>query len=1536
MPETYPTTLDQGRILDPPPDLARSAKGSSVFMMKDTSRRHRHRPTTGRVLSSMLILSLWWAIGSASSNQLPFLPLTTRDGLSQPIVEAIAQDRHGYMWFGTQEGLNRYNGYSFDVFRRLADDPRSISDDRVSALVADGDVLWVGTRDGGLNRFDTTRETFEHFVHDPQDPASLNGNHVRALHLDRQGRLWVGTHGAGLARFDRSTARFERYTHDPNDPSSLGSDRIRAIAEDSDGILWIATNGGGLDRFDPTTGRFKHFRNRPGDATSLADDRVRALLVTEGATLWIGTQTGGLDRFDTRTETFVHHMPAEGDTHSLASRTVTALFADNRGTLWVGTDDGLSLLERGASSFVNYRHDPADPYSLINPWVRSLYQDRGGVMWIGTVAGLSRVNKGIVWFDRYRHRPNDATSLSDGIVTSFAQDTGGALWVGTYGGGLNRFEGEDRRISHFRNDSNDPTSLADNRVMSLCGDRHGALWVGTRDSGLDRLDITNGRFEHFRARAEDSSSLSADGITTIIEDSRGTLWVGTSTAGLNRFDRTRGTFDRFTHDSSDPTSLSHDQVLVLYEDKGGTLWVGTGGGLNRFDPETERFVRYRHDPSDPTSIPSDEIWTLYEDAAGGLWVGTAADGFALWTARDRAAGRVRFQRYWNDRGAGSRAINGIRGDSSGRLWLSTNRGLTRFDPRTLEVDNYDRRHGLDARDFVQGAHFQARDGLLLFGGAAGFNAFYPQQVGRNTYRPPVHITAFLELNQEVLSEGPLTQPPLLEIDHRDEFIAFEFAALDYTCPRENRYRYRLEGFNRDWVDADGLRRATYTNLSPGRYRFQVIGSNSDGRWSDSSPSIALRVHPAPWETWWAYLGYSLLAIGMIWLAHRWRVERLRQEARIERAQAASRAKSEFVATMSHELRTPMNGILGMTTLLLDSALDGKQRHFAERIRRSAQSLLSIINNVLDFSKIEAGRIELEDIAFDLREEIEDAVGLLAETAFAKDLELVTRLDHQLPARVRGDPTRMRQVLTNLVGNAVKFTAKGEVVVTVTLEGRDDRSARLRFEVRDTGEGIAESMLDSIFESFAQADTSTTRRHGGTGLGLTIAKRLTRAMGGEIGVTSSLGEGSCFWFTLALPILDDPTDIVSAPFDGESVLIVDDNASMRDALVEACRALGLAVDSAASGPEGLKTMQEASAAGRAYALALIDREMPGANAAVLTRLMHDTPGLDKVSVIWTGKGWVQAGVPERTTTLYKPIRVDELRAAIQAALADSVNPVTRHQRSPVRPIGAWILVVEDDPTNQEVAKNMLEAMGCRVDIAPDGKAALATLRERDYDLVLMDCLMPEMDGWQTTTLFRAHEAEAGRHTPIIALTADAAAETRDACLRSGMDDYLTKPFTAAGLRAAVLRWVDPGTSEPARVPDRCPEPGSPPAGLLDPLIIDSIRGLQRPGRPDLFARVAALYLDTTPARLERLREAIEEGNAELVRRAAHAFMSSSAQIGARQLAALARELEALGKRRTLDDAAAIFEECERIYQAVAAELDRYISTDLREDRRANLD
>jgi diguanylate cyclase (GGDEF)-like protein len=865
-----------------------------------------------------LLIALLMVGGMAGAENLPihFERISVDEGLSQATVLTMLQDRAGFMWFGTEDGLNRFDGHDFRIYGRDPSSPGSLVDDYVVALAEDPDGdLWVATQNGGVGRWIRSSDSFEIYRHDPEDPTSIPSDHVRTLVVDRDGRVWIGTRDSGLAVLDRATGAVTVYRHDPGDHTSLSDDHVFAVVEDSSGHLWVGTDGG-LNRLDPISGSFTRYLSDPDNPWSLSDDRVRAVTVGRDQLIWIGTSGGGLNRLDPSIGKFTSFRHDPNERTSLSHDRIRSLFEDESERLWVGTIAGLNLLHRETATFSRYVSDDTSPVSLPGNDVWSVYQDRGGILWVGTqFGGIGKWNSRSWFFGHHTVDPSDETSLNHKIVTAFTEDRGGRLWVGTFGGGINVLDRSNGRFSFFTHDSNSSGGLASNRVMALLRDRHNAIWIGTMDAGLQRFDPARERFTSYTARPDDERSLSANGVMSLFEDGKGNLWVGTFGGGLDRYLRESDSFSHFPHDPDGQAGPASPRVTCIGETSDGALWLGTdGGGLSRFDPLSETWLNFKDDPNDATSLGSNSVFSMHVDSTGRLWVGTLGGGLVTLEDLSTATGDATFSRYTVSDGLTNNVIYGIQPDGEGNLWLSTNRGLSRFDPSTATVENYTHSHGLQDDEFNFGAHFRSPSGELAFGGVNGFNLFFSSRLQRSTQPPPVVLTK-IELYGSGIEPRSETRPPVrLDLGYREDIVTLEFVALDFTSPEENTYKYKLDGFNKDWVDNGNHRRATFTNLDAGRYVFRVQAANSDGVESVENIEIPINVAPAPWETWWARVIYLLLLGGLVWAL--WRA----QQRRLQREEDYSRKLKLEVDAQTTELAMKNSTLEEMNTKLLEASL----------------------------------------------------------------------------------------------------------------------------------------------------------------------------------------------------------------------------------------------------------------------------------------------------------------------------------------------------------------------------------------------------------------------------------------------------------------------------------------------------------------------------------------------------------------------------------------------------------------------------------------
>jgi PAS domain S-box-containing protein len=799
-----------------------------------------------------------------------FYYLTVDRGLSQNTIQCIFQDKQGFMWIGTMDGLNRFDGHEFIIYQYDGDDPGSISSSDIQAIIQDRDgKLWVGTSNG-FNRFDPLTGRFCRYQHIPGDVNSLVDNSTRAILQDRDGFLWIGTR-QGLNRLNPATGKFELFQHRQGDPHSLGDNEITALGEDSAGVLWIGTFTGGLSRYDRSSNQFKTYRHDPENPDSLRHDTIYTLVIDKQGLLWISTGSG-LDRFDPGTEQFTHFKIADTDSQGLKSNRITFVFEDSRGDLWAGTEwDGLFLLDRQTGKFNPLANRTSGGSNLNSKRTTCVYEDNSRNLWIGTWDGGINVWE-YSWqpFLHYCHAPDNPASLSSNSVYQIHEDSRGQIWIGT-GRGIDRFDPRQNRISRFPEEEGYPAWLASEVFFALYVDANDNLWGGTPRRGLIRIDPQRHQVSQYRHNPG-QNSIRPGPIWTITGDRSGIIWIGLASenGGVNRLDPGTGLFEVFVYKPGNPQSLSNNIVTSILEDHGNNIWIGTERGLNRLNPSSQPvvFTRFLASKDDSSCVSDDFIYSLYEDKEHIIWVGTNSGGLNRF---DPATGKFT---HYNKRKNGfpNDTIYGILGDGEGNLWLTTNNGMCKFNPRNLVVRNYDVTDGLQSNEFNFSA-YKSSKGMMFFGGVNGFNTFYPEQIKNNPVIPPVVITHFKIFNEPV-PIGPLTKGLVIleqdisstheiHLNYRQTSLSFEFSALNYNQPEKNRYRYIMEYFETKWSPVGKQRTASYTNLPPGKYVFRVTGSNNDGIWNETGAAVTIIISPPFWQTWWFRVIIALIIAGII-------------------------------------------------------------------------------------------------------------------------------------------------------------------------------------------------------------------------------------------------------------------------------------------------------------------------------------------------------------------------------------------------------------------------------------------------------------------------------------------------------------------------------------------------------------------------------------------------------------------------------------------------------------------------------------------------
>ena len=1317
------------------------------------------------------------------------------------------------MWFATDEGLNKYDGYRFTVYKYSPENKNSLSSNYVYDLLEDntGNV-WVGTA-VGLDKYNREKDAFIHYSLGA--PAN-----VKDIFQDSKNRLWVGAM-TGLYLLNTATGGFSTFKHDDKDAHSLSNNFVHGIAEDREGRLWVATHDG-ANRFDPQTGRFLCYRNDPRDPKSIGANIIKAVYKDSHDNIWLGTQGSGIALFNSGDGSFTNYRHNDADPKSISHNDILSFTEDNDGRLWVGTENGgISVFDDAANTFSCYQYDINNHTSLSNNSVYSLYRDDIGNMWAGTWSG--GVNFLPRYGNKFRHygvEPGNSKSLGNNIVLYIGGDSEGNLWIGTDGGGMDRFSRKTQTFTHYRHDDNNVNSPRSNYVLSVIEMEPGLLAIGYHRGGFDLFNTKTGVFIHDVPGYKESNTFSLLTVNAMFKDHEGRLWMGVWGGGVNVYDPRNKSFVRYHNDPADSNTIDNDFIHVIYENREGELFVATEAGLNKLDKENNRFVHYHHNPLDKKSLSNNLIESMQEDREGNTWMGTV-NGLNLYNRKTN-----NFTVYTEKDGFSNSVIKGIQEDQQGNLWVSSNQGLSKFNVRTNTCRNYSISDGLQGSEFKSRSSYVAPDGEMFFGGPNGFNAFYPDRIQDNNFIPPVYITDFQVFNKPVAVDDKdsilhqqISETKEIRLLYKQSVFTFGFSALNYTLPEKNLYAYKLEGFDKNWIDAGSKRTATYTNLDPGEYTFMVMGSNNDGLWNREPARVKLIVLPPFWLTWWFRITVSVLVAAVIFAVYRRRINRItaqrkklqqqvqeqtqqlreqtqqlvylneeerkaRLDAENARAEAdkANSAKSIFLATMSHEIRTPMNGVIGMASLLEETELTAEQRGYAETISSCGESLLGVINDILDFSKIESGNMELEKKDFNLRACIEEVLELFAGKAAQTGVDLMYEIDVRIPPQIIGDSLRIRQVLMNLVGNAIKFTHHGEIFVKVCLQKTSGNGLLdIAFDVRDTGIGIPADKMSRLFKAFSQVDSSTTRKYGGTGLGLVICEKLVALMGGHIGVTSEPGQGTTFSFTIQTVAGTGPMrTYIGVDFNslqGKQVLVVDDNATNRRILQSQLEQWKMLPTLVSSGVEAMDILSR----DRHFDLLLTDMQMPEMDGIELARGARSLfPALPIILLSSIGDNRCKEHPGLFTSILSKPIRQHVLLQHIFKDLQPAGAHVVPGREMPVKQklsadvakqYPLRLLVAEDNFINQQLILKILSILGYAPELAENGLEALQMAGSQMFDVILMDVQMPEMNGIEATREIRKN----GKPQPvIIAMTANAMQGDAEECLEAGMNDYLSKP------------------------------------------------------------------------------------------------------------------------------------------------------------------
>lgn len=1021
------------------------------------------------LLANLLFLSSI----ARSQGQIKFDRLGTNEGLSNSSVLSIVQDSSGFIWIGTRHGLNRYDTRTIKTFNQSTHKASLSSSDYLNAMLVDSKgTLWVGTA-GGLNQYDAGKEVFVRYGSNEVVSKRISNNSILSLLEDDQQRLWVGTRwGINILQ---SAGHFK---------SAWKDKPFYALTKSADGGVWASTSDGLKKiKYDGRTLTIRLYAQL-NTAIGAADSSTKIATIFEdkAGNVWIGTDKNGLFKFNPHNQQF-QHFEANGRPGSIKSNNIRKIIQDAKGNYWIGTLDGLAIYNPVNNRFTSYENNPHDPNSLSHNSIYEVFKDTYGSIWIGTYyGGVSIVHPNHTNFDSYQYATN-GSGLSSNIIGAMAEDAHHNLWIATEGGGLNYLDKATGRFKFFTHELGNTDALNSSLIKSLFIDKYGHVWAGTHQGGLNRYNPKTGKFSHYRHDSKDTSSIRANHVCAILEDTQGRFWVGTGN-GLDLFDRTKQTFTKAVHAYATGTANLNANITGLFEDEAGTIWIASSSGVYFLEKGSRSFQSVFKEGRK-------EINFVVKDRSGSVWIGAYYGG--LWRYDEN---RHQLISYTVRQGLPSDNVVGLLEDDAGILWISTSKGLCRFDPDSILFRNYTISDGLPSNDFNYNSFFKDSEGRFLFGSYNGLVSFIPNQIKQNGYIPPIHITGLKLFNQPVELDGPdgllknsLDNSQKIVFHYNQNVFSLDFAVLNYIKPDKNNYAFMLEGFDKDWNYVD-LPSATYTNLPPGDYIFKAKGTNNDGIWS--MPTIlAIKVLPPLWKTWWAYLLYTVCGVVILMVFMRYLVMR----ALLKREHELHQMKLGFFTNVSHEIRTPLTLILAPLERLIHHTMHLPLNKELVQIKNNADRLLRLVTELMDFRKAESGFMKLLISKNDIVSFTRNIF-----TSF-QDMAKQKQIHYQMDTNVKEswiyfDKIQLEKVLFNLLSNAFKFTPNGGEIGVQIQAGAE----HLQISVTDNGPGISPEEQKKLFTNFYQVQ-DLDRYHIGSGVGLALSKNIMELHKGTISLKS---------------------------------------------------------------------------------------------------------------------------------------------------------------------------------------------------------------------------------------------------------------------------------------------------------------------------------------------------------------------------------------------------------------------------------------------------
>jgi len=1009
-----------------------------------------------------IIITLLFSSFCFLNAQIKFKHLTLKDGLSQSSINTIIKDKFGFIWFGTQDGLNKYDGYTFTVFKNRTGDSTSISDNYITAAIADknGD-LWIGTANG-LNKLKIEEEIFQRYK-SPVDSLQLSDKYISSLLVD-ENFLWVGTWGTGLYKINLISGEVTLYKNIPGNPNSICGNDIRTIFPDSKKRMWLAT-WNGLSLYNKEKNNFENFLHNPDDPNSISHNQVTGICEDAFGNIWTGTYENGLNKLDIQKKKFTRYYHTQNK-NSVGGNQIVTLLCSKKG-IWIGTfDGGLSFYDYSSKRFTNYISDKNDPSSLTDNSIVSIYLDNERTLWVGTFSG------GINVYDHQRNQFKHYKSLSgmektfgDGVVRSIFEDSDGILWIGLRNGGVSKFFKDSEQFQYLK----DEIKVNIKSVYSIIEDSKKNIWIGTEGDGLIKYNKRKGTITYYKHNPTDPKSLSNNFVMKIFEDRSGNIWVGTTGGGLNKYDEKTDSFIRF-RDELDLDRTIGRNVWEIYQDSSGDIWLGTwGAGLTKLDLKNFKHKRYLNQKDEPSSLSNNTVFCLTEDDQKNLLIGTWGGGLNIYKKETD-----NFSRITDADGLSNNVIYGILKDKTGNLWVSTNYGLSRINLSTKEIKNYSEADGLQSNEFNQGAYCLSKSGEMFFGGINGFNRFYPDSIKENTNIPPVLITQFKIFDKPVSFTKAVFALKEITLEYSENYFSVEFASLDYTNPSENRYEYKLEGFDKNWINSGKRRFASYTNLDPGEYLFRVKGSNNDCYWNEEGAVLKIIINPPFWLTWWFRLIALIVIASIVYSLYSYRVKRLLEIERI---------KNRLASDLHDDIATNLSSIAMFSQIIQDESkksnvISPMMNQLMEKITAMSQDSVSSIRDII--WAIDPKQETIYDLLLRARDSF-----IMHCRAKNIDFNLDLPEKEQLPKQNLAPEERKNiwLLIKEAVTNSIKHSCATEIALHAVYKNHT-----INIIIIDNGKGF---------------DTSA----GYSGKGMNTMKKRAENLGGEVTVVSNPGQGT---------------------------------------------------------------------------------------------------------------------------------------------------------------------------------------------------------------------------------------------------------------------------------------------------------------------------------------------------------------------------------------------------------------------------------------------